>query len=301
MNKALKYAGIGVGLFLGLIIVFLSLIYFITQQHWNTIYDLSSESVEISKDPAVIDHGKHVATIRGCVDCHGKNLAGGIFLEDPMVGRIVATNLTSGAGGIGQEYSDEEMVRAIRKGVKKDGKPALFMPSHEYKLLHQSDMNALMSYIRSMGPVDNILPEHKISLPMRAMYLIGGEVALFPARLIDQTLPIPLEEPATVLEKGQYLATTCIGCHGRNLSGGNIPGVPPHWPPASNLTPSGPMVSWSEAEFFNVMREGITPDGRQLEAEYMPYQIFGYMTDEELHALFSYLKTIPSYQTGIRQ
>ena len=74
-----------------------------------------------------------------------------------------------------------------------------------------------------------------------------------------------------------------------------------HWPSASNLTPAGPLVAWSEAEFFNVMREGITPDGRQLEAEYMPYQIFGYMTDQELHALFAYLKTIPTYQTGIRE
>ena len=301
MKKVLKATGITVGILFAILLVLSGVIYMISQQHWNTIYDLSSEIVEVSNDPVIIAHGKHVATIRGCVDCHGANLGGTIFLEDPMVGRIVATNLTTGAGGIGQEYSDEDMVRATRKGVKKNGKPALFMPSHEYKLLHQSDMNALISYIRSVEPVDNILPENKISLPMRAMYVIGGEVALFPARLIEQTLPMPIEEPVTVLEKGQYLATTCIGCHGSNLSGGNIPGVPPHWPSASNLTPAGPLVAWSEAEFFNVMREGITPDGRQLEAEYMPYQIFGYMTDQELHALFAYLKTIPTYPTGIRE
>jgi mono/diheme cytochrome c family protein len=301
MNRALKAAGMTAGILFAIIIVFSAIIYMISQQHWNTIYNLSSESVEVSDDPAVIDHGKHVATIRGCIDCHGANLGGGIFLEDPMVGRIVATNLTTGAGGIGQGYSDEDMVRAIRKGVKKDGKPALFMPSHEYKLLHQSDMNALVSYIRSVEPVDKLLPEHKISLPMRAMYLIGGEVALFPARLIEQSLPIPVDEPATVLEKGQYLATTCIGCHGRNLSGGNIPGVPPHWPPASNLTPDGPMNTWSEADFFKVMKEGITPDGRQLQAEYMPYQIFNYMTDDELHSLFAYLKTITPFETGVRE
>lgn len=300
MNRVLKSAGITVGLLFGIIIVFSAIIYIMTQQHWNTIYDLSSESIEVSIDPAVIDHGKHVATIRGCVDCHGANLGGRIFLEDPMVGRIVATNLTSGAGGIGLKYSDEDIVRAIRKGVKKNGKPALFMPSHEYNLIHQSDINALISYIRSVEPIDNNLPNNKISLPIRAMYLIGGEVALFPARLIEQTLPIPIDEPVTVLEKGQYLSTTCIGCHGRNLSGGNIPGVPPHWPPASNLTPEGPMATWSEADFFKVMKEGITPDGRELQAEYMPYQIFGYMTDDELHSLFAYLKTIEPFEKGER-
>lgn len=300
MRKGLKIAGIVLAVFTILLIVVTASIYGITQQHWNTIYELSIDPVEVSDEPLVLEHGQHLLTYRGCFDCHGNNLAGKIFLEDPVVGRIVATNLTAGEGGIGAHYSDEDYVRAIRRGIKKDGKPVLFMPSHEYALIHQRDMNAIVSYIRNTEPVENYLPENKINIPMRAMYVMGNDINLFPARIIDHSMPIPYEEPATVLEKGMYLSTTCIGCHGRNLSGGRIPGVPPNWPEASNLTPEGSLASWSEADFFRAMRSGITPDGHELQDEFMPYSMIGQMTDEELHALFAYLKTIEPVETGVR-
>ncbi|MEX0661843.1 MAG: cytochrome c [Balneolaceae bacterium] len=300
MKKALKITGLTIAVLFTILIAFAIVIYAITQQHWNTTYELSDEPVEISNGPGVLEHGRHLLTIRGCFDCHGENLAGKIFLEDPVVGRIVATNLTAGEGGVSRDYSDEDLVRAIRKGVRKDGKSVLFMPSHEYAMIHQKDLDAMVSYIRNIEPVDNNLPEHKINLPMRAMYLIGGDITLFPARVIDQTSPIPLDEPATVRETGQYLSTTCIGCHGKNFSGGKIPGVPPNWPDASNLTPAGSMAEWSESDFFTAMREGITPDGRHLQNEFMPYEMVGEMTDEELHALFVYIKSIEPVETGIR-
>lgn len=301
MKKALKVTGISVAVFVAVLLLFAGIIYFVTQQHWNTTYELSFESVDLSAEPDIIDHGRHLLTIRGCFDCYGENLAGKIFLEDPVVGRIVATNLTTGEGGIGAAYSDEDFVRAIRKGVKKDGRSVLFMPSHEYSLIHKRDMDAMISYIRQAGPVDNHLPEHKINIPMRAMYLLGGDIPLFPARVIDQTIPLPLEEPETVMETGRYLSTTCMGCHGRNFSGGKIPGVPPIWPEASNLTPAGSMATWSETDFFKAMKEGTTPDGRQLQNEFMPYSLLGEMTDDELHALFAYLKSIEPFETGVRE
>lgn len=301
MKKALKITGVTLAALLILLVVLATAIYIITQQHWNTTYELSYEPVEISNDPAVLEHGRHLLTIRGCFDCHGENLAGKIFLEDPVVGRIVASNLTAGEGGVSRDYADEDLVRAIRKGVRKDGKSVLFMPSHEYAMIHQKDLDAMVSYIRNIEPVNSNLPEHKINIPMRAMYLIGGDITLFPARVIDQTAHIPIDEPETVRETGQYLSTTCIGCHGRNLSGGKIPGVPPNWPDASNLTPAGPMADWSEADFFKAMREGVTPDGRELQSEFMPYPMVGQMTDDELHALFVYLQSIEPSETGVRK
>lgn len=300
MKRILKVAVIALSVILALLMLSAGIIYVITEQHWNDTYELSSEWVNISDDPEVIMHGKHIFTTRGCVDCHGANLGGKIFLEDPVVGRIVATNLTQGEGGIGSRYSDEDYVRSIRKGVRQDGKSVLFMPSHEYQWIHQRDMEALISYIRSAEPVDSNLPGHKINLPMRAMYLIGGNIPLFPARVIDQEFELPQNEPVTVLERGQYIATSCMGCHGKNYSGGVIPGVPPTWPEASNLTPAGPLQTWNEADFFKALREGVTPEGRQLRSEFMPYQLTGQMTDEELHALFVYLKSIEPVEKGTR-
>lgn len=300
MKRILKITGIGLFGLVAVLILTAGIIYVITEQHWNTTYELKNEMVNVSDDQKVLDQGKHIFTIRGCVDCHGENLAGKIFLEDPVVGRIVATNLTQGEGGIGSRYSDEDYVRAIRKGVRKDGKSVLFMPSHEYQWIHQKDMDALISYIRSVEPVDSNLPEHKINLPMRAMYLVGGDIPLFPARVIDPEFVLPQDEPVTVRDRGRYIATSCIGCHGKNYSGGVIPGVPPTWPEASNLTPAGPLNTWSEADFFKAMREGTTPDGRQLKNEFMPYKLVGQMTDEELHALFVYLKSIEPLEKGVK-
>lgn len=300
MNKILKAAGVFVIAITAFLLAAGIFIYIVTEQHWNSEFALNSEPVAVSSHPEIIDHGRHLYITRGCVDCHEQNLAGKIFLEDPVVGRIVATNLTSGAGGIGAEYSVEDLVRSIRKGVRKDGKSVLFMPSHEYQWIHQKDMDALISYIRSVEPVDSDLPDHKINLPMRAMYLIGGDIPLFPARVIDPDFNMPQNEPVTVRERGGYVATSCMGCHGANYSGGTIPGVPPSWPQASNLTPAGPLAEWSEADFFKAMREGITPDGRKLRNEFMPYTITAQMTDDELHALFVYIKSIEPFETGKR-
>lgn len=300
MGKILKYAGAFLGIIVVVLLVILFGVYLITESHWNAVYELNHETVEMSTDPDVITYGKHVFTIRGCVDCHGENLAGRIFLEDPVVGRIVATNLTSGQGGIGSRYSDSDLIRSIRKGVKSDGRPVLFMPSYEYNLINEKDLSAMLSYIRSAEPVDNVLPENKLALPIRAIYLTDKEFALFPARVIDHSVPIPIDEPQTILERGSYLATSCIGCHGTTFSGGKIPGVPPDWPAASNLTPGGNLATWTEDDFFRTLKEGITPDGRQLRNEYMPYSVISNMTDEEILSIFAYLQSLPPMESGNR-
>jgi len=283
-------------------IICLSVIYIVTESHRNTEYDIQVEALPIPVDDnEALENGKHVATIRGCVDCHGGSFEGGIFIEDPVVGLLVATNLTSGTGGIGEEYNDEDWIRAIRHGVRKDGKSVVFMPSHEYNQIDRKDLADLVAYIKSVPPSDNELPETEIGLPFRAMYLIGGEIHLFPARLIDHSKPIP-ETVANrpPVELGEYLAATCTGCHGAGFSGGAIPGVPPNWPEATNLTKGGALASYSTSDFISTMRTGVTPDGRELESQFMPWGVFGQMTDEELSGLFTYLQSLPERDTGSR-
>jgi mono/diheme cytochrome c family protein len=100
---------------------------------------------------------------------------------------------------------------------------------------------------------------------------------------------------------GQYLAATsgCISCHGPGLSGGSIPGTPPDWPPASNITPSGWISSWSEADFFRALREGKRPGGAPISAV-MPWRNSAQMTDDELRALLVYLRSAPAKPYGGR-
>jgi hypothetical protein len=89
----------------------------------------------------------------------------------------------------------------------------------------------------------------------------------------------------------------CRGCHGLKLSGGRVAG-PPGIPPASNLTPTG-LGNWSEADFEKALRTGKKPDGTIIN-DFMPWQLAGKMTDEELHAIWVYLKSVPAQETGNR-
>lgn len=304
--KILKWIGITVGVLLILFVVTATVLFLISKQHENEIYqiDIAVIDYQFDDETEMLSWGQHVATIRGCVDCHGGDLGGKIFIEDPVVGILVATNLTTGTNGIGSTYSDEDLIRATRHGVRKDGKSVIFMPSHEYNVIDSKDMAALIGYIRSMEAVDSShLPETKIGFPFRLMYVLSdGDIALFPARLIDHSVPLPeTVEARTPMELGAYLATTCIGCHGNHYGGGTIPGVPPHWPDASNITMGGSLANYaSEAEFINTMREGVTPTGIEMNPEFMPWPIFGSMTDEELSGLFIYLQSLTPRETGSR-
>lgn len=298
--KILKWVGITLGTLIALLLIFVAVTYFITERHFNETYQIEPGMVEVSTDSSIIAHGKHVATVRGCIECHGGSLGGAVFLDDPAVGLLIATNLTTGQGGIGSEYSDGDLIRSIRHGVKKNGKPAIFMPSHEYNPIDKRDLSALMSYIRSLEPVDNELPETKVGMMARFLYMYGG-MHLVPARLINHNNPIPEPvENRTPLEMGEYLAVTCTGCHGEGFAGGAIPGVPPDWPVAANITPKGNIGNWTLQEFITTMETGVTPEGKELRQPYMPWEMLGAMTDEELEGLYTYLRSLPEKETGTR-
>ncbi len=103
------------------------------------------------------------------------------------------------------------------------------------------------------------------------------------------------------VDYGHYLAdgAGCTGCHGLGLSGGPIPGVPPDWPQAANLTPSGEVGKWSEADFISTIRTGANPAGKTLAKE-MPWFRYREMTDNDLKALWQFVKTTPAKPFGNR-
>lgn len=133
---------------------------------------------------------------------------------------------------------------------------------------------------------------------MGRIMLALGMVPPVAADVIDHTaLPVAAVEPAVTVEYGEYLApTTCTACHGESLNG--IPfGPPGEEVPTPNLTPGGELAFWSEEEFIQTLRTGLTPGGRQLR-ETMPWKYFGRMTDDELKALWLYLKSLPAMEQG---
>lgn len=300
MKKVLKWLGIGLAGLVGLIIIAVVVVVVVTNRRINATYDIAVESVEIPSDEAALVRGEHIALIRGCTDCHTKNLAGGTLIDEPAIGQINPANLTAGAGGIGGSYTDTDWVRAIRHGVRPDGKPLIFMPAQEFYFLSDEDLGALIAYLKTIPPVDNQPPDITIG-PLGRVLFLAGQLDLVPAEKIDHAAPRPVApDPGVTAAYGEYLAVGCVGCHGPGFSGGPIPGGPPEWPPAANLTPGGDLAHWSEQAFIETLRKGVTPEDKQLNPQYMPWPTFSQMTDDELKAVWLYLQSLPAKETGNR-
>lgn len=256
-------------------------------------WDVPVATVETSDDSVTIAAGRHVAEIRGCLDCHGEDLSGRLFADAMPILRVSGTNLTRGQNGIGATYSDEDFVRAIRSGVRPDGSALLLMPSMEYRAMGPQDLGALISFVRSVPPVDTEPVDQTLGPIGRALYLMG-QAPVVPAELIDHadgTFRQP--DVAATEEYGEYIAIGCTGCHGADYTGGPMPGNPPGVIPA-NLTPDVEtgIGSWSREDFMSFFVTGVRPDGTTVDPM-MPWQIGSSMTEIEREALWMYLQSLP--------
>jgi cytochrome c553 len=91
--------------------------------------------------------------------------------------------------------------------------------------------------------------------------------------------------------EGEYLARGCQGCHGAGLVGGPPPD--PTSPEAPNLTPAASALGdWTEDDFLTAIRTGVTPTGRELDSQYMPWPSYAKLSDDELRALWLYLSSL---------
>ena len=282
------------GAVIGLIIVAAAVVYFLVGSRLNKTCDVQAATIDIPTDAPSEATGWPLFIIGlACEECHEAGLGGDVMEDNPAIGRLVASNLTSGKGGIGSTYTDADWVRAIRHGAGTDGNPLVLMPSVEFNKFSDAGLGLIIAYVKSLPPVDNELPSTKAGPFDRVFTLL--EPDLIPARVIDHDAQRPPEPvPGVTLEYGEYMAFVCAICHGDSLSGGPVPGDESGAPPAPNITPGSELKAWSEADFINTMRTGVTPFGRQLDDEFMPWEDIGLMTDDELKAIWMYLKSLPA-------
>lgn len=271
MRKVLKWIGIYIGGLFILVLIAVGIVFILSEQRLNKVYMVEPEAMSLHNNDQIVQEGESLAAIRGCIDCYGEDLGGKVMIADPAIGVIYASNLTAGEYGIGNVYSNEELVRAIRHGIDKEGNGLLVMPSQEYYVLSDSDINALVAYLRSVSPVDRQPEETNLTFLARALFM-AGQLPPLAAEEIDHEAPRPQAPEAQVdVEFGAYLATSCMGCHGADFTGGAVPGSAPDAPRSSNLTPAGNLASWDEAGFIEAMQTGVTPDGKVLDPAIMPW------------------------------
>jgi mono/diheme cytochrome c family protein len=239
-----------------------------------------------------IAHGKHIASSYGdCFECHGADLGGTTLYVSGAMGTLAASNLTKGTGGIGSAYSDDDFERAIRHGVRPDGTGLLLMPSVAFSHMSDSDLRDLIDYIRSVPPVDRTTPARTIG-PVARTLLATGKMKLQPDRIDPNIVHLAVTPAGVTLEHGEYLvrAAGCMECHGANLAGGHYEG-PPEAPSATDITPAA-IGTWSEADFVRTIRSGRDPSGHELN-RFMPWPAYGQLDDDELAAVWMYLRSVP--------
>jgi hypothetical protein len=252
--------------------------------------------------PARLARGRYLTQgLLGCTTCHtprdwtkhgapplpGMEFAGQPFELAGFPGHPVAPNLTpdpeTGAG----HWTDDQVGRAIREGIKHDD-TTLFplMPYMSYRDLSDEDLASVVVYLRSLPAVRNPLPPSQVNFPVD--YLVRG-------------VPQPVTEavmgpnPADPLARGKYLVNVGCGCHDAvdqlPFAGGEKLVGPWGDVTSPNITtdPSG-ISYYTEATFITALRTGYV-GARELNAV-MPFGEFQSLTDDDLKAMFAYLKTL---------
>lgn len=241
---------------------------------------------------AALERGAYLYASRGCTDCHGADGAGRVFVDDGKGLKIKGAAIHSGPGSVTAGYTPQDWDRIVRHGVKRDGHPAMVMPSEDYNRFTDADFAALVSYARVLPPAGGGAAVVELPLPVRALYGVG--FIQDAAAKIDHALPVqqPVPEGVTV-DHGRYVANTCLGCHGPQFDGGPVPGGPPDWPPAARLSKGADsaMARYPSADTWVAMfRSGKRADGSEIKV--MPFGSFSKMSDTDLRALHLYLKSL---------
>jgi len=266
----------------------------------EAVYSVPVPNVARSTDPVVLARGRHLTeSVAACNagDCHGPDLAGGKTLEMGPVGTVTGPNVTQ--GGLGLVYSDGELFRLIRNGLKKDGRSVRFMPSHEIGWLPDSDIVAVVSYLRTVPAVNK--PNGPVQFGLLGKVLDRQNMLVLDvARRIDHQKPSVASAPTPDAAYGRYLSLGCRGCHGETLAGGPIPGAPPEFATPSNITPHATgLKDWSYADFERLLDTGIRKNGKKLDP-FMPLGNLAKFDETERKALWAYLRTLPAKPFGER-
>ncbi|MDQ0464505.1 cytochrome c553 [Caulobacter ginsengisoli] len=238
-------------------------------------WPIPAGGVAAARDPGAAARGKLLATRFGCTDCHGGDLTGSKFFDDPQIARFWAPNLTLVAG----KYSDAQLDHALRAGVRPSGQGLWVMPSEMLMRLTDAETADLIAYLRSLKPVGEARPAKLIRAKGRIGVLIGKFKAA--PSLVAEIQGQPLPDYGPGLAEGRRLARACVECHGSQLQGGALAEAPD-----LNIA-----AAYDPADFKRLLRTGIAAGNRRLGlmSESAPIR-FRNLSDAEIEALQAYLK-----------
>ena len=295
MKKIFKWIGIVLG---GLIVVLTCAVFLMNatyNQRLKRTYDIQPASLKISNDSTNVAEGKKWVN-NLCTHCHGEQLEGTKFFNDPTFGILIAPNLTP--AGVTKNYADVDWVRAIRHGAGKNGRPLMIMPSNEFHALSEEHLGQIIAYLKTIPAVDKEWETSRFTPFAKVLIQLGAFGKVIPVEYLDHTAKFkstPQRKDPRVY--GAYLVQVsgCRACHGEQLNG--APNHDPNGPMGSNLTQAGNLPKWGEAGFIKTIRTGTRPDGTVMDQKFMPWKNISAQDDEALKAIYAYLMAQPKVET----
>ena len=276
-------------------------------------------ALEVAGSPEQVARGDYLANhVTVCLDCHsghdktrfanpvvdGTQGQGGETFghADGFPGEIHIPNITPAALA---EWSDGEVLRAMTSGISRDGHPLFpLMPYPVYAQLSQGDAEALVAYLRTLPPRGTVAPPSTLD---------------FPLSLIVRTMPSPATlrpdtpQPGTP-EYGRYMATIagCQFCHTPEEQGKSLPGMDfagGHdfgTVRSANITPDEltGIGGWTKEAFISRFRTYAAGTGAVAEGDnntVMPWTLFVGMKDEDLGAIYDYLRTVKPVRHAVEK
>ena len=267
--------------------------------------------VKFQSTPQRLARGEYLVHVTACMECHAPHqwtahdapippnmVAAGqdMSVLKGLPGRIIAPNISpdpeTGAGN----WTDDQLARAIREGISHDGRALLpIMPYPDFRAMSDEDLASIIVYLRSLPPVHRKQDQTQIIFPVN--YLI---------RAVPQPLtePVPAPDISTPEKRGKYLVTiiACTDCHtpqdahgqplpGMDFAGGFVMEGPWGRVASSNITPDPSGIPYYDLTLFTqVFRTGYAM-ARPIN-QIMPWTSFRELTDEDIAAIFSYIKTL---------
>lgn len=200
-----------------------------------------------ASDPRALARGEHLATIYGCMGCHGDNLQGQEWFDQPLEGALDSANLTRAM----PHYTDAQLARAIRAGVRPDGSALWDMPSESWIETTDAEVADLIAWLRTHPPAGEPSQRLRLTFVGRVAVLMGK---IRPsATYVAEARVSPAFDAGPTFARGRHLAqTVCSECHGSNLKG--RPGDTPDLLMAA---------AYDDALFRRLMTTGIGMDGKE--------------------------------------
>jgi mono/diheme cytochrome c family protein len=277
MRKALRWAGIGLGGLIALLILTAIVIFVWSEIILRRDYAAAPEIL-----PALGASEKaeapRLARVLGCLSCHGEGLKGKLMFDAPGVARVFAPNITE----VAAKSTDQQLAAGIRQGIGHDGRSLFIMPSPMYSRLTDKETAALVGWIRTLPRAEGQTKGLRAG-PIGRLGLVIGSFRPGPEGVAEYRTRMPIalgpeHEPAR-----HMTATNCAECHGPALMGGSAG-------PDEKAPDLSVAAGYDAAQFRTLMKTGRPPSGKDLGLmSEVARNDFSHLTDAEIDALHAYL------------